>query len=309
MKLILYNDDFGATYGLTNAVKESFLNGTTTCASLRTNGVAFRYAVEEIMPAIPNLELGLHVNLTEGPPQASPSDVPRLINGRGYLKRSFLDYYLSTRQDPEILRQIEIEVRAQFEKAAASGLKLNHVNGHQHVHMIPGIFEIVCRMMNEYGMDFIRIPSEPFFVSPCFHDTQHMVCHLNPLKHWVLRRLTPNALQVMNRHGLKCVGCFVGVLYTGRMNVEILRKAVEKIEKRCIGSAEVLFHPADTDHEQDQPEKGTRVPGYYYRKERRLEKDSLLSHQMREFLRQRKIQLVNHQELEAAGSMGCSINF
>ncbi len=307
MKLILYNDDFGATHGLTDAVKQSFLNGTTTSASVRTNGAAFRYAVEEVLPAIPGLEVGLHVNLTEGPPQASPAEVPRLIDPRGFLKRSFVDYYLSARHDAEVLKQVEIEIRAQFEKAAGCGLRMNHVNGHQHVHMIPGIFEMVCRMMTDYGMKFIRIPSEPFFVTRRFLDNHHMVSHLNPVKHWILRRLTPDARRVMEGYGLKCVGCFVGVLYTGRMNLGVLKKAVEKIEKRCIDAAEVLFHPADTDHEKDQGEKGVRIPRYYYLKERRLEKESLLSSEMREFLEIRKIQLVTHSDLERSGFPGWNV--
>jgi len=300
MKLILYNDDFGATYGLTQAVRESYLNGTTTCASIRTNGLAFRYAVEEVIPTIPGLELGLHVNLTEGPPQASPSEVPKLINSHGYLKRSFLDYYLTARQDAELLRQIEIEVRAQFEKAAQSGLVLNHVNGHQHVHMIPSVFEIVCRIMSDYGMKFIRIPSEPFFFSPCFHDTRHMICNLNLLKFLLLRRLSLRAIETMKTSKLKWVGCFVGILYTGRMSLEAFDRAISKLQRRNLDAAEVLFHPADIDHEKDIHSRGTRVPDYYYLRERKMEKEYLLSQKMKEILRDRGIELVNHRLLESS---------
>jgi predicted glycoside hydrolase/deacetylase ChbG (UPF0249 family) len=300
MKLILYNDDFGLTYGLTNAVRESFLNGTTTCASIRTNGLAFRYTVEEIMPTIPKLELGLHVNLSEGPPNADPSKVPRLIDRRGYLKRSFLDCYFALRRDKDLLKEIEIEIRAQFEKAASCGLAFNHVNGNQHIHMIPSIFNIICQMMNDYGMKFIRIPLEPFFVSPSFEDNLYMMRSLNFLKYFLLRRLSLKALVTMKRYDLRCVGCFVGILNTGRMTVNVVKSAVKKLKQRRIDAAEVLFHPADIEHEKDTPARGNRIPHYYYLKERRIEKENLISKEMKEFLEAQKIELVNHQVLEIA---------
>lgn len=300
MKLILYNDDFGVTYGLTNAVKESFLNGTTTCASIRTNGLAFRYAVEEVMPAIPGLELGLHVNLTEGPPNADPSKVSRLIDRHGFMRRSFLGYYVALRQDRELLREIEIEIRAQFEEAVRCGLKINHVNGHQHVHMIPPVFNITCRLMREFGVKFIRVPLEPFFFSPCLEDSRHMLCHLNPVKHLLLWRLSLKALTTMRQYDLSCVGCFIGILYTGRMNVGVLKRAVKNLEQRCIDVAEVLFHPADIDHEKDAEARGKRVPHYYYSAERRFEKENLLSLEMSQFFTDRGIELVNHGLLESS---------
>jgi predicted glycoside hydrolase/deacetylase ChbG (UPF0249 family) len=298
MKLILYNDDFGLTYGLTNAVRESFLNGTTTCASIRTNGLAFRYAVDEIMPTIPELELGLHVNLSEGPPNADPSKVPRLIDRRGYLKRSFLDCYFALRRDKDLLKEIEIEIRAQFEKAASCGLAFNHVNGNQHIHMIPSIFNIICQMMNDYGVKFIRIPLEPFFFSLSFEDNLYMMRSLNFLKYFLLRRLSLKALVTMKRYDLRCVGCFVGILNTGRMTVNVVKSAVKRLEQCGIDAAEVLFHPADIDHQKDIDARGNRIPHYYYLKERRIEKEHLLSLELREFLVERGIELVNHKILQ-----------
>lgn len=304
MKLILYNDDFGVTYGLTNAVKESFLNGTTTSASIRTNGLAFQYAVEEVLPTIPGLELGLHVNLTEGPPDAPPSKVSRLLNRRGYFKRSFLDYLVDLKSDQKLLKEIEIEMRVQFEKATACGLTINHVNGHQHIHMIPPVFQLLCQITKERGMRFIRIPLEPFFFSPCLHDTRHMICNLNLPKYLLLKWLSLRALMTLKRYDLKWVGCFVGILYTGRMNLNIFKRAMERLERHSIGAAEVLFHPANIDHEKDAGARGTRVPRYYYLDERRIEKETLLSVKMKEFLVARGIELVNHQILGKLAQQG-----
>jgi predicted glycoside hydrolase/deacetylase ChbG (UPF0249 family) len=237
------------------------------------------------------------VNLTEGPPEADPRKVPRLLDGRGYFKRSFPEYYFALRYGRELRKEIEIEIRAQFEKAALCGLALNHVNGHQHVHMIPAIFEIVCRAMRDHGMKFIRVPLEPFFFSPCLADSRHMICNLNLLKLLLLRRLSQISLVSVRRYNLACVGCFVGVLYTGRMNLQVFKTAVNRLEHQSVDVAEVLFHPADIDHEKDIMARGTRVPHYYYREERRFEKENLLCLGMKEFLRSRGIEVVNHQAI------------
>ncbi len=299
MKLLLYNDDFGVTFGLTNAVRQSYLNGTTTSTSIRTNGHAFRYALQEVLPGIPGLEVGLHINLTEGPPTADTSLVPALVDGRGFFRKSFSDYYFGLRGRRDLLAQIEVEIRAQFEEAASQGLTLNHVNGHQHVHMIPPIFEILCRAMSDYRLKFIRVPLEPFFLAPCWKENRHMICQLNLLKHVLLRHLSLRAFETLERFGLKSVGCFIGVLYTGRMTVKVLKRALQMMEKRGIETAEVLFHPADVDHDGDRGVKRVRVPEYYYLKERKIEKENLLSSEMKRLILGDKIRTVNHRMLEA----------
>ena len=66
MKAIFHNDDFGLTYGFTDAIKDSFQNGVTTSTSLRTNGFAYKYAVKLSKGPLRKIGLGLHVNITQG---------------------------------------------------------------------------------------------------------------------------------------------------------------------------------------------------------------------------------------------------
>ena len=151
-------------------------------------------------------------------------------------------------------------------------------------------------------MKYIRIPQEPFFLCPGFEDNRHMVCHLNPVKHLLLRRLSGKALPVLKRYGLTWVGCFVGILYTGRVTVDVFKKAIRKLERRGVEAAEILFHPANIDDRNDAAAKGGRVPHYYYLKERKIEKQNLLSREMTTFLQQRQIELVTHRTLEKSRS-------
>lgn len=295
MELILYNDDLGVTHGLNQAVLACAAAGVTTAAAIRTNGAAFADAVARVVPAVPDLELGLHLNLTEGRPDLPPEAVPELVDRRGRFRRGFARYLAEMPHQPRLRAAVERELRAQLQTARAAGLAIDHVNGHQHVHLVPAVFEVVCRLMTELGIGIVRLPREPWFRLPTAADRRFALRHLNPVKHALLNRLSARAEGVLRRHGHAAVGCFVGVLATGRMSAAVLDAALGALERRGIGAAEVLFHPADVDDPRDarlRPE----VPAYYFARERRLEKESLLSPQLRAVLAAHGARLVTHRQ-------------
>ena len=57
--------------------------------------------------------------------------------------------------------EVEEELRRQIERLQAAGLPLVHANSHQHLHVLPKIFEIVLRLAEEHRIPFVRIPREP----------------------------------------------------------------------------------------------------------------------------------------------------
>jgi predicted glycoside hydrolase/deacetylase ChbG (UPF0249 family) len=296
MELILYNDDLGVTYGLNRAVQECAAAGVTTSAAIRTNGTAFDDAIEKVLPSLPDLELGLHLNLTEGRPDAPAEAVQALLDRKGRFRRGFARYLIDLPRDPALLVSVERELAAQFEKAWRAGLRINHVNGHQHIHMIPAVFEVVCRLMKDFGVRIVRVPREPWFQSPMAGDAAFAVRNLNPVKHMLLNRLSARAETVMARHGHVAVGCFIGVLYTGRMSAAILDAALAELGRRGVQATEVLFHPADIDDPRDRLHRRDRdlIPAYYFALERRMEKESLLSPALRSVLAARCVELSTH---------------
>jgi predicted glycoside hydrolase/deacetylase ChbG (UPF0249 family) len=293
MRLILYNDDLGVTHGLNEAVDRLHTAGLTTAAALRTNGPAFDDAAARLS-RLPGLEVGLHLNLTEGPPTAPPEAVPDLLGSEGCFRRRFAGYLSALRRSPALAPQIEIELAAQLDRAAAAGVEVNHVNGHQHVHMVPAVFEIACRLAAERGIRWVRIPREPFYPPPSLADGLYGIPRLNPVKHVLLNVLARQAFPVAAQHGLGAVGWFVGVLFTGRMSAEILERALHRLGELGAEAAEVLFHPALIDHPADDALRAT-LPAYYFAGERRLELDALESAQMRDYLAGHR--LIAHRDL------------
>ena len=139
-KLIVTADDVGLDPGMTAGAIEAHRNGIVTACSIVANGVAFDDAVARLRD-VPTLAIGVHLALVEERSLTTGEPMPR-----NYVR--FLWHRHSCLCEPEL--------RAQIEKVLATGLRITHVNGHQHLHMLPRIFEIVQRLAIEYHIPYIR---------------------------------------------------------------------------------------------------------------------------------------------------------
>ena len=81
-KLIVNADDFGLTNGVNRAIIEGHARGAITSATLMANMPAFDAAVR-LAKDHPSLGVGLHFNITQGPPVADASRVGSLIDDGG----------------------------------------------------------------------------------------------------------------------------------------------------------------------------------------------------------------------------------
>jgi hopanoid biosynthesis associated protein HpnK len=62
---------------------------------------------------------------------------------------------------PAARRQLAAEIRAQFAAFQATGLPLDHVNGHKHIHVHPTVARLIVEIGREFGMRAVRLPYEP----------------------------------------------------------------------------------------------------------------------------------------------------
>jgi len=138
-KLIVTADDVGLDPGMTAGAIEAHRNGIVTACSIVANGAAFDDAVARLRD-VPTLAVGVHLALVE----------ERALTTGEPMPRDYVRFLLARKRDPEP------ELRAQLEKVLNSGLKITHVNGHQHLHMLPRIFAIVERLAVEYHIPYIR---------------------------------------------------------------------------------------------------------------------------------------------------------
>ncbi len=163
LQKIFNADDFGISKGVNAAIVKAHREGILNSASLMINQ---KYAAEAVKLAkeMPELEMGLHVNLTNEYPAASAQEIPLLVDGQGKLKNGFVNLLLLSFFKPRQLRlQVEIEMRAQIAKYLTTGLPLQHLNSHRHVHMIPQIFKTMRKLQKEFEVPRIRVMNENIF--------------------------------------------------------------------------------------------------------------------------------------------------
>jgi hopanoid biosynthesis associated protein HpnK len=100
-----------------------------------------------------------------GRPAAPPESIPALLAADGMFSKDLAATGVRYFFRPGIRRQLEIEVRAQFARFAASGLPLDHVNAQCHFHLHPTVLGIILRVARDYGRPPMRVPYEPFLAS------------------------------------------------------------------------------------------------------------------------------------------------
>jgi predicted glycoside hydrolase/deacetylase ChbG (UPF0249 family) len=144
-RLIVTADDVGLHPGMTAGAIHAHRDGIVTACSLVANGAAFDDAIARLRD-VPSLEVGVHLTLVEERPLTAIRFPHKYT--------SFVPLYLARVIS---LSDIERELRAQLERVLATGLRVTHLNGHQHLHLLPRIFRLVAQLAREYQIGYVRI--------------------------------------------------------------------------------------------------------------------------------------------------------
>jgi hopanoid biosynthesis associated protein HpnK len=160
-RLIVNADDFGISEAVNEAVIRAFTEGVLTSCSLMVTGEAFEHAVS-LAHAHPDLAVGIHLVTVMGRAVLPPPVIPTLVDAAGNFvsnpTRAGLKYYFS----PQARSELRQELRAQFDKFAATGLRLSHIDGHLHMHVHPVIFRAALELGLRYGVRRMRVPQEEY---------------------------------------------------------------------------------------------------------------------------------------------------
>lgn len=158
-RLIVNADDFGLDERINSGIIRSFKNGIVRSASLAVSGEAFDAAVH-LTKSNRDLSVGIHLVINEERPVLPEYCVKSLTDKKGNFLTfpDFLKKYSSRRID---LSQVYSEFDAQIEKFIKTGLMPTHIDSHKHIHMIPGIFNIVFELAKKYKISGMRLSRCP----------------------------------------------------------------------------------------------------------------------------------------------------
>lgn len=219
--MVINADDYGLDLAVNEAVEHAHAGGVLTTASLMVGAPAAADAVERAR-RLPELGVGLHLVLADGPAVSSREAIPDLVDHDGRfgsrMARDGCRFFFL----PKVRRQLAIEIRAQFEAFHATGLPLDHVNAHKHFHLHPTVLGLIIAIGRDYGLNAVRLPREPgtaALLAPWLALTRHRL----------------RAAKLLHNDAMFGLGA------SGSMDEATLLAAIERLPP---GLSEIYLHPA-----------------------------------------------------------------
>jgi len=158
---VLHVDDIGMCHGANEGGFEALARGPATCGSVMVPCPWFPDAAERAR-ANPAADLGVHLTLNSEwdryrwGPVAPRERVPSLLDDEGYLPKTLPEVLAKAR--PE---EVEIELRAQVERALGFGIDVTHLDAHMGTALMPPFVGIYVRLAREYRLPVFVVRPSP----------------------------------------------------------------------------------------------------------------------------------------------------
>ncbi|XP_062398726.1 carbohydrate deacetylase [Sardina pilchardus] len=231
VKLVVTGDDFGYCPKRNRGIVECFQSGGVSNVSLLVNATSAVDAADLAKRHL--IPIGLHANLSEGAPVSHNLKGSTLLNEDGFFhgKTEFRKVLQSGQLN---MYEVEEELRAQVKRfCELVGHLPYHMDGHQHVHVLPEVREVFAQVLADFGICYTRIPVEPGL---------HTCPHISPQLHEFYAQVQKDALlsvEVFRRHGIRWPDVYLGLTTMGEnMSVVNIKQALGyALGARCLANS------------------------------------------------------------------------
>lgn len=255
-RVIITGDDFGLALPVNEAIEQAHRHGILTSASLMVGAPASADAVERAR-RLPTLRVGLHLVLVEGRPVLPREKVAALTDASGEFSDRLVGAGINFFFRPGARCQLEAEIRAQLEAFRETGLPLDHVNAHNHIHLHPTVLGLILKVGPEYGVRAVRLPFEPPMLS--WRATGKRLGQRLAAAFFLSPWLTLMRVR-LRRAGIRTNDRVFGMAESGRMTAGLVLEFLKWLPD---GITEIYFHPAT----RRCPEITRHMPGYRHEDE------------------------------------------
>ncbi len=236
-RLVVNADDFGRSQSINQAVVRAHREGILTSASLMVNEPFADEAVA-LARANPGLGVGLHLTLVCGASALAPEQIPGLVNARGQFSRHAVIAGWRCFASAKCRAQLGLEIATQFEKFHATGLPLDHVNGHLNFHLHPAVFDILMENARRWGITALRLTDDWFGLNArlasgqWFYRLSHVV---------IFKGLSARARPVLAIKGIRHTRVVFGLLQNARVDEAFVARLLPALPP---GDSELYSHPS-----------------------------------------------------------------
>jgi predicted glycoside hydrolase/deacetylase ChbG (UPF0249 family) len=159
MKIIVNADDLGISYDINDAIFEMMALGRVTSATILANGPAMEDAVKKAK-YFPECSFGVHLNAAQFLPLTSEPGLKKILNASGVFTGN--NCLRKLRIDGSLRSALVAEWCEQVEKIRAAGLFVSHLDSHDHLHTVPGVFPALKKVQAITQVKKIRLTRNVF---------------------------------------------------------------------------------------------------------------------------------------------------
>ncbi|HLX70295.1 MAG TPA: hopanoid biosynthesis-associated protein HpnK [Verrucomicrobiae bacterium] len=236
-RLIVNADDFGRSHSINEAVIRAHREGILTTASLMVNESPCAEAVE-LAKQNPQLGVGLHLTLLMGHSALPHAEIPGLVNEAGEFLNDPVKVGFKYFFQRELREQLRKEIHAQFARFRTTGLPLDHVNGHLHLHLHPAVFGILMEDAEALGIERMRLTRDPFWMDVSMARGQRLYRGTHALIYSILSRAARARLE---KRKIRHTHRVFGLLQNARVDEAYILKLLPGLPP---GDSELYSHPS-----------------------------------------------------------------
>ncbi|HYK40310.1 MAG TPA: ChbG/HpnK family deacetylase, partial [Candidatus Eremiobacteraceae bacterium] len=188
------------------------------------------------------------------------------------------------------LAEVEHEWDAQISKIRRAGISPTHLDGHKHVHMLPGLFSIALKLAKKHSIAAIRIALEASGLRAALSGRDSPSASTE-FKQGVqargLKLLARDARKLADKAGIESADYFCGISQTGVMTHFGVLNLLENLPE---GTTELMCHPGYFD--KDLAQSPTRLQD-----SRLAELEILTDTAVRKSVASHGIRLINYSQI------------
>lgn len=271
LRVVFNADDLGLHARIDEGIFRAREEGVLTSTTVLVTGKTARFAIQRAKDL--GLGIGVHLCLTTHLPPAAEAKAVRWLAPGGRFRKDWSELSVAWLGGLIPREEVELEFAAQLARAREFGADVDHLDTHQHLHLLPGVAPIVEALAAREGLP-LRWPRERPQVRWLAHPSSAMKATL--LSGLARARPAQEARRVDAW----------GVFESGRLNARRLTRLLERLPD---GDHEIVMHPGLA------PGVVTEDPSWRYDWEAELE--ALTSPSVRDVLVHRNIAAVSYRQL------------
>lgn len=222
--LIVNADDFGLTPSVCEGIVEALRRKNISDFSILANASSFDYGIR-LLKENGIRSCGVHLCFVDKETPLTKTPAYFGQNGHFLIDRKRLIFAYMTKRR-EVLEYLRGELKAQLKRVLDAGLEISHVDGHQHLHLLPGVAEITLDLCQKFKIPFVRVPSAE----------RNSVSSLAVF--WLGRRMK----RLAAKREIRCIES-IGFLHSGKITPEAIQSYLNAAKNHEAPAFELMTHP------------------------------------------------------------------